>query len=158
MLVRTTFELPDPEDDSLGVNASGGDDGGRNPILNVLAVLFIKGKVVLTGVGFKQITARLGLGRIVALYYVLILFIPDSLIYSVPLFLKQQCDRTLGPPQLRALLHRDLDQAVHRHAQPRAALAFCAVVGCHSLGICTLNLLPLLSCSATMTVSTLARH
>ena len=58
MLVRTTFELPDPEDDSLGVNASGGDDGGRNPILNVLAVLFIKGKVVLTGILFKQVTQR----------------------------------------------------------------------------------------------------
>jgi hypothetical protein len=41
---------------------------------------------------------RLGLGRTVAFYYLLILFIPESLTYSVllPLFLKRQCDRTLG--------------------------------------------------------------
>ena len=31
----------------------------------------------------------------------LIHFIPDSLIYSVPLFLKRQCDRTLGAVQRR---------------------------------------------------------
>jgi hypothetical protein len=40
--------------------------------------------------------ARLGLGRIVALCDLLIHFIPESLTYSVPLFLKRQCDRTLG--------------------------------------------------------------
>jgi hypothetical protein len=28
-------------------------------------------------------------------------FIPDSLTYSVPLFLKRQCDRTLGDPPMR---------------------------------------------------------
>ena len=39
--------------------------------------------------------ALLGLGRIVALPP-LIHFIPDSLTYSVHLFLKRQCDRTLG--------------------------------------------------------------
>ena len=39
--------------------------------------------------------ARIGLGRIVALYHLLILFTPKSLTYSVPLFLKRQCDRTL---------------------------------------------------------------
>ena len=38
---------------------------------------------------------RIGLGRIVALYHLLILFIPKSLTYSVPLFLKRQCNRTL---------------------------------------------------------------
>jgi hypothetical protein len=38
----------------------------------------------------------LGLGRIVALYHLLILFIPESLTYLVPLFLKRQCDRTPG--------------------------------------------------------------
>jgi hypothetical protein len=43
--------------------------------------------------------ASLGLGRIVVFAIPLILFIPDSLTYSVPLFLKRQCDRTLG--QLR---------------------------------------------------------
>jgi hypothetical protein len=37
-----------------------------------------------------------GLGRIVALYHLLIHVTPESLTYSVPLFLKRQCDRTLG--------------------------------------------------------------
>jgi hypothetical protein len=45
------------------------------------------------------ITVRLGLGRIVALYHRLVHFIPESLAYSVPLFLKRQCDRTLGATQ-----------------------------------------------------------
>ena len=31
-------------------------------------------------------------------------FIPDSLIYSVPLFLKQQCDRTIGGPRTEIVL------------------------------------------------------
>jgi hypothetical protein len=31
----------------------------------------------------------------------LIYFIPDVLAYSVPLFLKRQCDRTQGRPRLR---------------------------------------------------------
>jgi hypothetical protein len=46
-----------------------------------------------------KLQAILGLGRIVALYHLLIYFIPDSLSYSVPLFLKRQCDRTLGDPR-----------------------------------------------------------
>jgi hypothetical protein len=42
---------------------------------------------------------RPGLGRIVALYYIPgIHFVPYSLTYPVPLFLKRQCDRTPGPP------------------------------------------------------------
>ena len=40
--------------------------------------------------------ARIGLGRIVALYYLLILFMPESLTYLVPVFLNRQGDRTLG--------------------------------------------------------------
>ena len=44
----------------------------------------------------EQLEAEPGLGRIVALYYVLILFIPESLTYSVTLFPKRQCGRTLG--------------------------------------------------------------
>jgi hypothetical protein len=44
----------------------------------------------------KPPAQAIGLGRIVALYYLLIPFIPESLKYSVPLFLKQQCDRTLA--------------------------------------------------------------
>ena len=58
MLVRTAFELPDPEDDSLGVDAAQSSEK-RHPIMDVLAVAFIKGKVVLTGALFKQITAKL---------------------------------------------------------------------------------------------------
>ena len=34
------------------------EGGGRHPLLNVLAVRFIKGKVVLTGTLFKQLTAK----------------------------------------------------------------------------------------------------
>jgi hypothetical protein len=43
--------------------------------------------------------ARLGLGRGVALHYLLIRSIPDSLTYSVSLLLQRQCDRTLGAPE-----------------------------------------------------------
>ena len=45
----------------------------------------------------RQLEAEvgLGLGRIVALLPPLIHFIPDLLKYSVPLFLKRQCDRSL---------------------------------------------------------------
>jgi hypothetical protein len=49
-------------------------------------------------------TVSVGLGRIVALHHLLILFTPDSLTYSVPLFLTRQCDRTPGGrPQVQAL-------------------------------------------------------
>jgi hypothetical protein len=37
--------------------------------------------------------ARVGLGRIIALTH----FAPDALAHSVPLLLRRQCDRTLGP-------------------------------------------------------------
>jgi hypothetical protein len=40
--------------------------------------------------------AKVGLGRIVALYYRSSNFIPDSLMYSVPPYLRRRCDRTLG--------------------------------------------------------------
>ena len=46
--------------------------------------------------------ARLGLGHIVELLP-LVPFIPVSLSYSVPPFLNQQCDRTLGALQRRVL-------------------------------------------------------
>jgi hypothetical protein len=52
----------------------------------------------------------LGLGRIVASYDLLILFTPYSRTYSLPLFLKRRCDRTLG-----------LAQGARRPAIPRAA-------------------------------------
>ena len=40
----------------------------------------------------NALAVEIGLGRIVALYYLLTLFIPESLTYSVPLLLKRQCD------------------------------------------------------------------
>jgi hypothetical protein len=45
--------------------------------------------------------ARPGLGRLVALHHLPIRFIPDSLTYSVPRFLKRQCDRTPGAARRR---------------------------------------------------------
>ena len=38
----------------------------------------------------------MGFGRIVALHYRSSTFMPDSVRDSVPLYLKRQCDRTLG--------------------------------------------------------------
>jgi hypothetical protein len=48
--------------------------------------------------GARQTEAKVapGLGRMCRLVLPCIHFIPDSLRYSVPLFLKRQCDRTLG--------------------------------------------------------------
>ena len=61
MLVRAAFEMGDPEGDVMGVDSgkeSKAEDEGRNPLRDLLAVAFIKGKVVITGVLFKQLTAR----------------------------------------------------------------------------------------------------
>ena len=44
-----------------------------------------------------QTEASLGLGRVVAFVRPLIHFIQDSPTYSVPLFLRRRCDRTLDP-------------------------------------------------------------
>ena len=44
MLIRSVFELPDPEDDSL-VDASAEAGSGRSPIWDVLAVILVKAKV-----------------------------------------------------------------------------------------------------------------
>ena len=59
MLVRTCFELGDPEGEVMGVDTER-DEGPseRSRIWNVLAVLFIKGKVVLTGALFKMLTVQ----------------------------------------------------------------------------------------------------
>ena len=46
--------------------------------------------------GEYAVAVSVGLGRIVALYDLLIHFIPDPLTYSVPVFLKRHCDRILG--------------------------------------------------------------
>ncbi len=59
MLVRSVFELGDSEGDVMGVAASGDDAGPARPaIVNVMAILWIKGRVVITGTAFKQICAR----------------------------------------------------------------------------------------------------
>jgi hypothetical protein len=47
-------------------------------------------------VRWQTTQALLGLGRITRFVLPLIRFLPSSLTYSVPLFLKRQCDRTLG--------------------------------------------------------------
>lgn len=61
MLVRAAFEMGDPDGDVMGVDSgkeSKAEDSGRSPLRDLLAVAFIKGKVVITGVLFKQVTAR----------------------------------------------------------------------------------------------------
>jgi hypothetical protein len=68
------------------------------------------------------IVVNIGLGPIIALYHRDIHFIPDSLIYAVPLFLRRQCDRAPGEHRatrrraLPALPHR-----LHRHLRGRAS-------------------------------------
>jgi ankyrin repeat protein len=63
-----------------------------------------------------RVEVGLGLGRIVALYHLLILFIPESLTYSVPVFLRRQCDRTLGRAAGGAARLRGGDTAAGAHA------------------------------------------
>jgi len=61
MLVRAAFEMGDPEGDVMGVDsgkeAKESEDEGHL-LKDLFAVAFIKGKVVITGVLFKQLTAR----------------------------------------------------------------------------------------------------
>ena len=61
MLVRAAFELGDDDGDVMGVD-SGKETKRANAesskLKNLLSVLFVKGKVVITGALFKQITAR----------------------------------------------------------------------------------------------------
>jgi hypothetical protein len=62
MLVRSVFELGDADGTVLGVDASADveeKEGGGiwNTIKNILAVVWIKGKVILTGAAFKALTA-----------------------------------------------------------------------------------------------------
>jgi hypothetical protein len=58
MLIRSVFELPDPDNDSLGVEGDKTSSADRSKLWDIVAVLFIKGKVMLTGWVFKQITAQ----------------------------------------------------------------------------------------------------
>ena len=55
MIIRSVFQLSDPnEDDSLGLE--GNEDAQRSKIWDVLAIVFIKSKVLITGSFFKLIT------------------------------------------------------------------------------------------------------
>ena len=57
MLVRSVFELPDEEGEVMGVDAGGGEDEVSRPLLiNILAVAWIKGRVLISGIVFKMIT------------------------------------------------------------------------------------------------------
>ena len=63
MLVRAAFEMGDPDGDVMGVDSgkeakAEAEEEGRSRLRDLLAVAFVKGKVVITGVLFKQITAR----------------------------------------------------------------------------------------------------
>ena len=58
MLVRTAFELEDPDDTVMGVESSKeAKNSEGNVFWTAFAVVWIKGKVILTGTAFKQITA-----------------------------------------------------------------------------------------------------
>ena len=60
MLVRSVFELGDGEGDVMGVDASGGgDESGRPLIVTIMSVAWIKGRVLISGILFKQATAKL---------------------------------------------------------------------------------------------------
>ena len=59
MLVRAAFEMADPSHAVMGVESSKETKSlERSKLRELLAVVFIKGKVVLTGTAFKQITMR----------------------------------------------------------------------------------------------------
>ena len=64
MLVRAAFEMGDPDGDVMGVEsnkesrASQATADGRSKLRDFLAVAFVKGKVIITGQLFKQITQR----------------------------------------------------------------------------------------------------
>lgn len=57
MLVRSVFEMGDKEGDVMGVETGGGEEALSRPmIVNVLAVAWIKGRVLITGTLFKFYT------------------------------------------------------------------------------------------------------
>lgn len=59
MLVRSVFELGDAEGDVMGVDADGGGEGLTRPLLvNILAIAWIKGRVVISGTLFKLVTSK----------------------------------------------------------------------------------------------------
>ena len=60
MLVRSVFEMGDAENDELGVNAGGGEEEVTRPmIINIFAVLWIKGRVLISGILFKFFTCMI---------------------------------------------------------------------------------------------------
>ena len=59
MLVRTAFELPDPEGEVMGVDAGVEANAAEGHMLHdILAIAYVKGKVLLTGIIGKQIALR----------------------------------------------------------------------------------------------------
>ena len=57
MLVRAVFELGDEEGEVMGVDAGGGEEAISRPlVVNIMAVFWIKGRVLLTGTFFKFFT------------------------------------------------------------------------------------------------------
>ena len=61
MLVRAAFELGDDDGDVMGVDSgkeTKRDAAERSKLRDALSLVFIKGKVVITGILFKQITQR----------------------------------------------------------------------------------------------------
>ena len=59
MLVRCVFELGDSEGDVMGVDAGAGDDEQKRPLLvTILSILWIKGRVIITGSLLKILTAK----------------------------------------------------------------------------------------------------
>ena len=59
MLVRSVFELGDSEGDVMGVDAGGGGpDHSRPLIVNIMAIAWIKLRVVLTGTLFKIVATK----------------------------------------------------------------------------------------------------
>jgi hypothetical protein len=71
-------------------------------------------------------TVKSGLDRIVAWCYLLILFIPDSRTYSVPLSLKRQRNRTLGQV-LRVQQHRHGRGGLHHGPGPPGRLSVLSI-------------------------------
>ena len=59
MLVRTAFELPDPEGEVMGVDAGVEANASDGHLLHdLLAIAYVKGKVLLTGIIGKQVALR----------------------------------------------------------------------------------------------------
>ena len=84
-----------------------GEQGARGTLLELSELLQLK-----LGDAAARAEVAVGLSRIVAVTISLILFIQDSLAYSVPLFMKPHCDRILGRGAAQAAQSGDLARGV----------------------------------------------